>query len=386
MAEKDKFNEIPQVQEFDGIDFRALFRKLVKEYKLILKWCGVAAILAIIAGFSIPKEYTVTSRMSLESGSTGTSTGGTLGTLASMAGINLGSIGGASDIMSPDLYPEILSSTPFVLELFPTQVQFEDKKGEHTISYYEYVRDYIRKPWWNAVLHAPGRILSWFLGLFVHKDPNEAARNEEGELNFEQMDPSNLTMEQVGVGAEMRQRIAWSVDKKTSVIRLTVKAQNPDVAMQASGAVIQLLQKYLTDYRTEKARRDLAYYEQLYDEAKAEYYEVQQRYANFVDRNQSLITQRGRADQDRLRNDMNLAYSLYNSCAQQVQGAKAKVQLDTPVFNVIDPPQTPFFGKPRKSVLLFLFVFLGVIFSSLWILWGRDAWKDLFKKDEDAEA
>lgn len=386
MADKDKFNEIPQVQEFDGIDFGAMFRKLVKEYKLILKWCGVAAILAIIAGFSIPKEYTVTSRMALESGSAGTSTGGTLGTLASMAGINLGSIGGASDIMSPDLYPEILTSTPFVLELSPTQVQFEDKKGKHTISYYEYVRDYLRKPWWDAVLHAPGRILSWSLGLFHRKDPNEAVRNEEEKLNFEKIDPSNLTLEQVAVGAEMRKRIAWSVDKKTSVIRLTVKAQNPEVATQASAAVIQLLQKYLTNYRTEKARRDLAYYEQLYDEAKAEYYDVQQRYATFLDRNQSVITQRGRAEQDRLRNDMNLAYSLYNSCAQQVQGAKAKVQLDTPVFNVIDPPQTPFFGKPRKSVLLFLFVFLGAIFSSLWILWGRDAWKYLFKKDEDAEA
>lgn len=386
MDAKEK-NEIPYVQEFDGIDFRALFRKLLDGWKVILKWCAVAAVLAIIAGFSIPKEYTVTSRMALESGSSGSGSGGTLGTLASMAGINLGSIGGASDIMSPDLYPEILTSTPFVLELFPMQVQFEDKKGEHTISYYEYVRDYIRKPWWNAVLHAPGRILSWFLGLFHRQDPGEAVRNEnEEEISFEQIDPSNLTMEQVGVSGEMRQRISWSVDKKSSVIRLVVKAQHPEVATQVSGAVIRLLQKYLVDYRTEKARRDLAYYEQLFEEAQQEYYQAQQRYASFLDHNQSVITQRGRADQDRLKNEMSLAYSLYNSCAQQVQGAKAKVQLDTPVFNVIDPPQTPFFGKPRKSTLLFLFVFLGAIFASLWVLWGRDAIASLRREDEDAGA
>lgn len=386
MTDKENNKEIPYAEEFNGIDISGLFRKLIKEYKLILKWCGVAAILAIIAGFSIPKEYSVISKMTLASDTVGSSSSGTLGTLASMAGINLGSMGGATDIMSPELYPEILSSTPFVLELFPTQVQFKDKKGEHVITYYEYARDYLRKPWWNSVLNAPGQILSWFTGLFHRKDPNETARNEEKGLNFEQIDPSNLTMEQVGVSGKMRQRVSWTVDKKSSILCLTVKEQNPDVATQVSGSVIELLQKYLVDYRTEKARRDLAYYEQLYDEAKVEYYEAQQRYATFLDRNQSVITQRGRADQDRLKNEMTLAYSLYNSCAQQVQAAKAKVQLDTPVFNVIDPPQYPYKGKPSKVVLLAAFVFLGAIFASLWILWGRDAWADLFKKDEDAEA
>lgn len=386
MAEKEKNKEIPYAEEFDGIDLSGLFRKLIKEYKLILKWCGVAAVLAIIVGFSIPKEYSVISKMTLESDTVGSSSSGTLGTLASMAGINLGSMGGATDIMSPELYPEILSSTPFVLELFPTQVQFKDKKGEHAITYYEYVRKYIRKPWWNAVINFPGQALGWFTGLFRRKDPNDVAKNTEDTLDFEKIDPSKLTMGQMGAGGEMRRRVSWSVDKKSSILCLTVKEQNPDVATQISASVIELLQKYLVDYRTEKARRDLAYYEQLYDEAKVEYYEAQQRYATFLDRNQSVITQRGRADQDRLKNEMTLAYSLYNSCAQQVQAAKAKVQLDTPVFNVIDPPQYPYRGKPSKVVLLVAFVFLGAIFASLWILWGRNAWAELVRKDEDAEA
>lgn len=386
MAEKEKNKEIPYAEEFDGIDLSGLFRKLIKEYKLILKWCGVAAVLAIIVGFSIPKEYSVISKMTLESDTVGSSSSGTLGTLASMAGINLGSMGGATDIMSPELYPEILSSTPFVLELFPTQVQFKDKKGEHAITYYEYVRKYIRKPWWNAVINFPGQALGWFTGLFRRKDPNDVAKNTEDTLDFEKIDPSKLTMGQMGAGGEMRRRVSWSVDKKSSILCLTVKEQNPDVATQISASVIELLQKYLVDYRTEKARRDLAYYEQLYDEAKVEYYEAQQRYATFLDRNQSVITQRGRADQDRLKNEMTLAYSLYNSCAQQVQAAKAKVQLDTPVFNVIDPPQYPYRGKPSKVVLLVAFVFLGAIFASLWVLWGRNAWAELVRKDEDAEA
>lgn len=369
-----------KVVEFDGIDFRALFRKLIDNWKVILKWCGVAAVLALIAGFSIPKEYTVTSRMALESSSGGG--GGTLSSLAGLAGINLGSLTSSSDMMSPDLYPEVLNSTPFVLELFPKTVSFEDKKGKQEMTYYEFIRDHTHKPWWNKVLHAPSSLLGWFLGLFSRHEKEADAEKPSSLANLASIDPAHLDMEQVGVAEEMRRRIIWSVDKKTSVIRLAVKAQNPDVAEQMCAEVITLLQKYLTDYRTEKARRDLAYYEQLYDEAKADYYQAQQKYANYQDRNQSIISQRGKSDQERLRNEMSLAFSLYNSCAQQVQTGKAKLQLATPVFTVIDPPQYPYFGKPRKITILFLFVFFAAILSCLWILWGHDAIASLRKEDK----
>ena len=383
MDNQDK-NKIPSVEVFDGIDFEGMIRKLMDEYKVILKWCGVAVILALIVGFSVPKKYTVVSRMSLESSSGGVSSGGSLSSLAGLAGINLGSLTSSTDAMSPELYPEILTSTPFVLELFPKTVKFEDRKGEHVITYYEYVRDYMKKPWWNAVIHFPMDALGWVIGLFQPK--KDKVKEAEKEFDFANIDLSHLTMGQFAVAGEIRRNIAWSVDKKTSVIRLSASAQNPDVAMQISGDVIKLLQDYLIEYRTEKARRDLDYYQQLYDEAKTDYYKTQQRFADFQDRNQSLITQRGKAEQERLRNEMTLSYSLYTSCSQQVQAAKAKVQLDTPVFNVIDPPQYPFFGKPRKVTLIAAFVFFGAILSALWILWGRGAIASLRRKDKKEPA
>lgn len=377
--------EIPYVQEFDGIDFKALFRKLFREWRVILKWCGVAIVLALIVGFSVPKKFTVTSRMSLESSSGSGGGGGTLSALAGMAGINLGSLTSSTDAISPELYPEILSSTPFALELFPLPVEFKDRKGETLkMPYYEYVRDYMRKPWWNAVIHAPSAVLGWFLGLFVKKTEKDDAAS--GIFDIALVDPRNLTLEEAAVTGDIWKSISWSVDKKTSAIRLSVSAQNPDVALQVSEAVVSLLQQYLTDYRTEKARRDLAYYEQLYEEAKTDYFRAQQRYADFMDRNQSIITQRGRAEQDRLKNEVSLTYSLYTSCAQQVQTAKAKVQFDTPAFNMIEPPHVPLTGKPSKKILLAVFIFVGALLSMLWILWGRDAWADVTRKDEEDKA
>ena len=127
----------------------------------------------------------------------------------------------------------------------------------------------------------------------------------------------------------------------------------------------------MTNYRTEKARQDLEYYETLYEEAKQNYFASQQRYAGYVDRNQGVVLQRVRTEQERLQNEMNLNYQLYNACAQQLQAAKAKVQQETPVFTIINPPQVPLKrSKPSKVTILLACVFLGACIAAVWVLWG----------------
>ena len=44
--------------EEQEIDLVELARKIWSEKKLILKACGWAALIALVVGFSIPKEYT----------------------------------------------------------------------------------------------------------------------------------------------------------------------------------------------------------------------------------------------------------------------------------------------------------------------------------------
>ena len=89
--EEKKYVEPQQIEEeYDEIDIMELLRKLFKEWKLILKWCGIAAVVGLVIAFSIPREYTVNSKLTPESVSK--SGGGSLSSLASLAGINLGSI------------------------------------------------------------------------------------------------------------------------------------------------------------------------------------------------------------------------------------------------------------------------------------------------------
>ena len=360
-------------EEFDEIDIMELLRKLLKDWKLILKWCGIAAVVGLVVGFSIPKEYTVTSKMAPETVSKSAS--GSLGSLASLAGINLGSASTA-DAVYPDLYPDIVASTPFVVELFPVQVEFKDGKQPARADYYTYLKEYTHGPWWGKVIKAPMKALSWFMGLF-----REKVEEEEG---FARLNPERLTLEQDKIAQAVRGSVALAVDKKTSVISLSVSAQDPQVAAKISQEVIGRLQTYVTNYRTEKARKDLEYYQKLYEESRSDYFASQQRYASYMDRNQGVVLQRVKTEQERLQNEVNLNFQLYNTCAQQLQAAKAKVQQETPVFTIINPPQVPIKrSKPSRMTILFACVFLGAVASSVWILWGRGVVASFKKKEEE---
>lgn len=362
-------------KKYVEVDLGGMFRKLIEERSTILKWCGVAFVVGLIIAFSTPKVFRATAKMAPESSEE--APGGALSSLAGMAGINLGSMMGSGDTFSPDFYPDIISSSPFVVELFSIPVTFQRGKETKTLDYYTYQKDYFKRSWWEKLLTLPAVAINGIRG--------HSGSGQDNVSGPDLADPGHLTMEQVGIADLIRGSLSLVIDKKSSMIKLTVKAHDPDVAQQICEKVITCLQSYIADYRTKKARLDLEYYEQLYEEARTNYFAAQQRYADHVDRHQGIISQRAKTDQDRLQNEMSLKYQLYNTCAQQVQAAKAKVQQDTPAFTVIEPPQKPFIGKPSRPVILFVVVFLGFLLSILWILWLRDAIASLRKEDEEKE-
>lgn len=360
-------------EQYDEIDIMELLRKLLKDRKFILRWCAVAAVAGLVIGFSIPKEFTVTSKLAPEIVDRRSSS---LSSFASMAGINLGGMS-TSDAVSPDLYPEIVSSAPFVIDLFSVPVQFMHKKDTVRTDVYGYYKEYTRAPWWGYVLQAPMKAIGWGMSL-VRGKPEKI----EG---YESVNPVALTTEQAAIAKAIKNSISVVVDKKTMVITVTVAAQNPRVALKLSEVLIDRLQSYVTDYRTGKSRKDVVYYEKIYSEAKADYFDAQQRYARYVDSNQMLVRQSVKTEQERLKNEMDLSYQIYNSAAQQLQVAKAKVQLETPVFTVLNPPTLPLrASKPSKLKTLVAFIFLGAVCSGVWVLWGRD-WTARFKKEESEE-
>ena len=352
----------PEEQEIDLLE---LAGKVWAERRLVLKWCGVAVVVALVVGFSIPKEYTTTVMLAPEVEGGSRSLGG-LSSLAGMAGINVNA-GESSDALYPELYPDIVSSVGFTTELFPVFV--EDEEGELKTTLYNYLKEEQRSPWWSAILSFPFKCIGWIASLF---------RDEEEENVGQGIDPFRLTEDETDVVKMLNERISVSVDKKTSVITLSVTMQDPLISATMTDTVMQKLQNYITEYRTNKARHDLDFTQKLYDEAQKKYYVAQQAYADYVDMNQNISLRSVQTRQERLQNEMNLAYNLYNQTAQQLQLAKAKVQENTPVYTIVQAATVPLkASKPSKLMLLVGFVFLAGVMSVGWVLFGKGLWSSL---------
>lgn len=360
-------NITPDISEEQEIDLLELARKVWKDRMLVLKWCGIALIMAIVVAFSIPKEYTTVVTLAPEISGTGSRSLGNMSALATMAGVRMSS-GSSNDALSPELYPDIVSSTSFAIELFDVPVQ--DVSGELQTTVYDYLTAHQRAPWWSTVMSLPSRFIGWMPSLFKS--------DEEEDANKDKVDPFQLTLAQSGVVSALKGRIATSVDKKSWVITLSVTMQDPLISATLTDTVMHKLQDYITDYRTNKARKDLEFSQKVYEEARANYYESQQAYADFVDRNQGIRTKTMGTKEERLRNEMALDYALYNQTAQQLQLAKAKVQENTPVYTVVQPATVPLrASKPSKMMILAAFIFLAGVGSVGWILFGRDLWRQI---------
>jgi hypothetical protein len=364
-----------QQAEEQEIDLLELAQKLWAERKLIIKVCCIAAVVGIVAAFSIPKVYTTKVMLAPEVKGR---TGGGLSSLAALAGVNMNlSSSSTNDALTVNLYPDIVSSAPFLTGLFDMRVA-DEKEGIDT-TLYDYMLTGQKSPWWGSVITAPFKLIGWTVSLFKDK-PEEA--DGDGKVNTFQ-----LTQKEVEVMTALDNCIDVSVDNKTYLTTITVTMQNPVISAVVTDTVVARLQEYITDYRTMKARKDLAYSENLNEEARKEYYKAQQNYARYIDSNQNIILSSYRTESERLQNEMNLAYNVYNQTAQQVQVAKAKVMEITPVYAVVQPATVPLRpAKPNKKTIIIGFVFLAFVVTSAWILYGRDILSTFHKVASPAEA
>lgn len=343
------------------IDWMGILRQVLAIRKTLYKAAGIGLIIGILIALGTPKQYTVSITLSPEMGSGKSGSG-----LASMAASFLGgSIGSDSpDALNATLTPDIVTSTPFLMELFDARVVSQDKQIDTTFTAY---LDEQKSSWMGYVLKAPGMAISGIKSLFSEKK-EKTETIQEGTIELNEEDAAKLE--------GLRQQIMADVDKKTAITTLSVTLQDPKVTATIADSVVSKLQQYITAYRTRKAKEDCQYLEKLYKERQQEYYDAQQRYARYVDANSNVVFQSTLAERERLQNDMNLAYQVYSQVAQQLQVARAKVQEEKPVFAVVEPAVVPLnpSGTSRKVIVLG-FLFLAVAFTGAWELLGKKYWQ-----------
>ena len=342
------------------IDLMDLLRKVIGIRKKIYKAAGIGLIIGIIVAISIPKQYTVEVTLSPEMGNN--KGGGLSGLAASFLGSGV-SMGDGTDALNASLSADIVSSTPFLLELSNMKVPVS---GSEEISLSSYL-DEESSPWWSYVIGFPGMVIGGVKSLFIEDEDESIFSDKASQGTIE------LSKKEFQKIESLKKKIVASVDKKTSMTSVTATFQDSKVAAVVADSVVKKLQEYIIDYRTSKSKEDCLYLEKLFKERQQEYYEAQRKYADYMDSHDNIILQSVRTEQERLQNDMSLAYQVYSQVASQLQVARAKVQEEKPVFAIVEPAVVPLepSGTSRKVYVL-AFIFLSVCIVIFWNLFGKD--------------
>lgn len=329
-----------------------VFKILKADFRKVCIYSCTAGVIGVILAFATPKIYKSTVILAPEE--SGSSFSGSLSSLASMVGMNM-KIGQTGDALYPEIYPDLMESTGFIVGMFPVTVT-KSKSGE-TYTYF----DYLQKHQKLAFYEYP---IDWLNSL------KEKFSDDEQTKAGHKVDSKHLTKKEFDIIKAINGKMNCSVDKKTNVITIVVKDQDPQIAATIADSAQMHLQRTITDYRTKKARVDLEYMQQLFDEAHKEYSKARQKYAAFGDSYQNLKMQSYVLKGDELENEMQLKYTIYQQVVEQLQLAKAKVQERTPAFTIVQEATVPVKHSSRpKIVTLIIWMILGFLLRTGMLLW-----------------
>ena len=352
----------------DEIDLIALAKNLWKGRKTILIVTAVFAVLGVFIAIFSPKEYTASTVVVPQVGKSASKLGG-LSSLAAMAGFSLDMQ--ASETLSPMVYPQLVGSAAFQLELMNTKFTFEEVS--HPVSLYEYFTD-IEKPGLLATIKKytiglPFVILKAIKG---EKVLTAAGNSESG--------PIVLTLEQEEIRKWISEQVTLEVNSKEGYLTLTSRMPEARLSAEVAYQARELLQKYITRLKIEKATDQLNFIQARYNEKKKEFEKAQMNLAWFRDRNRNVATSIGRTEEERLQSEYTIAFNVYSELAKQLEQAQIQVKEDTPVLSVLAPATVPAEkSKPKKAMILMIWIFLGAVIG-VGLVFGKDFLGTIKKK------
>lgn len=378
---KNKYRKMKNSENSkDSIELKELIIYIKNNRKILYKSLIIFFILAIFIIIFTPKQYKTQISLLAESNTKG-SASGLLGNLGSLSGLDMGNLMGfdisasGSDVLKPELYPDVVNSTTFLIDILKTKITEPKSKNEITVS--EYITEHT-KPTISGYI---GYIIDLIKGnskqdLFSNTDLRPLRLNKaESDVIKSLSGLINIAIVKSGGGI---------TGGDSKIIKVSVEAQNPEVSAVLSEMVVNSLKQYIIDYNTNKVKKDLKFIEARYTEAQKNYYKAQEALAKYEDRNTDVVLESIKTYKKRLETEHDLTSDIYNSLAQKLEQAKILVQDKTPAFTVIEPAKVPIKkSKPKRLLILVSMFFIGC-FIGLSYIFLKDItiliWKTMFRQ------
>ena len=372
MTEQQTYIQPTETNEAEK-DLIELAKTFWKGRWTVLIFLLIGGIIGVFVAVVTPNEYTATTIMVPQMSGKSSSLGG-LGGLAALAGIDLSSANQGSE-MSPILYPKIVSSIPFKLELMNTPIKF--KEFEKPISLFDYItkdkKTTLLETFKKYTIELPRVIIVAIKG-----------KNKQLELPKKMDDqPILLTEDQYKVSKALDEIISLDVDAKQGYLTLNVTMPEAIVAAQLTKKAQELLQQDITDFKIQKAKADLEFIQGRFNEAQAKAEGYQINIAQRTDQYKNLTSAVPQVQTTRVQTKYGIASTVYQELAKQLEQAKIQVKKDTPVFTIIEPVTVPLEkSKPNRPMILMIWIFLGgfigisFVFGKGFIASVKKRWKE----------
>lgn len=353
MEEIDK-DIITQNRAEDEIDLVEIIQKLWRNRRFILKITAVFAVLGFIIAISTPNVYTASCTMVPQTGQK--TPGGSLGGLAAMAGINLGSMS-SGEVLSPTVYPKIMDNVNFQKELIYSKFHFNGV--EEPISLYEYYTD--KKYQKFSVIGAIKKYTIGLPGVIIRAIKGKPAETKQSDTSSLQ----SLTIKEKNIANLLNSSLTLSVNSKDGYISISSNMSEPLLAAELAQRGQELLQKYITEFKIEKVASNLEFVERNYEEGKRNFELKQAELARYRDANKSFSSAVAKTHEEKLTSEYNLLLGIYTELAKQKEQAKIAVTETTPILTIIEPVVVPNEkSKPSRAMMLFIYTFLGLIIGA----------------------
>lgn len=234
------------------------------------------------------------------------------------------------EAVRPDLYPNVLQSTPFGLYLAGKSIPTE-AGAAITVA--------------DLLQPTDG----WSLTRWFRADETERSRPAiPGK-------PVRLTKRQQDLLEELGKRIGAKLDTRSGIITITARMPDANAAATVAQLSMDYLTQYVTGYRTEKARQDLSFYSQRLKEAQQRYQTAQYAVFQYNDQHKYYVVQAATMEKQHREAELTIARTVYTELSQQFEQARLKVQERTPVFKVLEPANVPIKRASPKRLLMVLF-------------------------------
>ena len=196
-----------------------------------------------------------------------------------------------------------------------------------------------------------------------------------------------LTKEEREVIEAIQGSIQFNSNDKEGYVTIGYSFSEPQATATIAQNMYATLERYVKNYKSQKQLDNLAFVEESYERTRNDFMDKQAKLAAFQDSNRDLNSAMARTTERRLSSEYEVAYTVYNELARQLEQAKISVKESTPVLTVIDPVVVPHEkSAPRKAIILMAFILLGLAASFGWVF-GKPYWDEIvvFVKEEKNE-